>query len=89
MRQAGTFFLAPAFQHQAATFGRHTGTKSMSTFALDSAGLISTFHFSVLLRYGLVPVLSDLTETGARNPKKEREGYAPGQALSILADACG
>jgi len=89
VRQASALFLAPAFQHKAAAFGRHTGTKTVGTFALDDAGLISTFHFSGLLRCGSALLLSGLTETRALGPKKEREGYAAGQALSILADACG
>ena len=89
VRQASALFLAPAFQHKTAAFGRHTGTKTVGTFTLNAAGLIGTFHFSGLLRCGSAPALSGLTETRALCPKKEREGYAAGQALSILADACG
>jgi hypothetical protein len=73
-RQPCTAFGAPALDDKASGLGRHAGTESMRTSALQFAGLESAFHW--LVTWYLA----------GRNPAvllEGRQGYAGGQTVSI------
>ena len=47
--QARALFLAPAFKHGTTALGCHSGSETVGPFALDTAWLIRTFHYSAEL----------------------------------------